>query len=702
MTQTAELLIELFSEEIPARMQLQAASDFKRLFAEQLKQAQLEWDTIDTFVGPRRLTLAGKNIPTQQQDRSEERRGPRVDAPPKAIEGFLKSAGLSSIDDCEQRETPKGTFLFATQHIKGEQFRDLIPDMLNTIIKSFPWPKVMRWGGNAQSWVRPLHSILCLFDDQVVPGQLDLGETKIDFGDTTVGHRFMAPDVLTITSFADYKEKLEKASVIVDHNRRKSLIQEQIQQLAEEHNLVVHVDPKLLDEVTGLVEWPQTILGNIEPEFMSLPREVLVTSMRVHQKYFALENTKGDLAPHFIVVTNVKAQDGGATLVKGNERVLRARLADAQFFYDQDRKQTLEDHGKGLEGVIFHAQLGSMGEKIARMEVLAGQLASSMSADLTQAQRAARLCKNDLVTEMVGEFPELQGTMGAYYATHDGAADEVAQAIADHYKPRGPQDNLPTDSVGDVVSLADKLDTLVGFFAIGIKPTGAKDPYALRRAALGIIRIAERHQELNLFEQLSAAYDLYAKANLPDLQPKDPIVEDLKTFVLDRLKVYWRDQGQRHDHIAAVFAVAKDTPLALLHQRVLALQNLMQGEDVIGIDLLTAYKRACNIVRIEEEKDKTHYNGAVDVNVLIEPTEIKLHQSLVTNLAEIESSLEKHDYSKSMVFLAALKPEIDAFFDEVLVNAKVEDLRTNRLKILSLIRDTFNQIADFSVIEGGH
>ncbi|MEN8237433.1 MAG: glycine--tRNA ligase subunit beta [Pseudomonadota bacterium] len=697
MMQTANLLIELLSEEIPARMQLQAAADFKRLFTEQFKQAQITWETIDTFVGPRRLVLVGKDISIQQRDRTQERRGPRVNAPTKAIEGFLKSAGLSSVSECEQRETDKGTFLFATQYIKGLKTCDIVPDMLTAVIKSFPWPKVMRWSGNTQPWVRPLHSILCLFGDQVVPGQLDLGEAKIKFGNCTLGHRFMAPNSLTIKSTEDYWEQLERALVLVCQGPRKKMIQHQIKHLVKKHSLVVHEDPKLLDEVTGLVEWPQAMLGNIEPEFMSLPREVLVTSMRVHQKYFALEKANGELAPHFIVVANIKALDGGTTLVKGNERVLRARLADAQFFYDQDRKYSLEEHGKKLDSVIFHAQLGSLGQKIARMQGLAEQLAPHMSADVTQARRAALLCKSDLLTEMVGEFPELQGIMGSYYATHDGEPTAVAQAIADHYKPRGPQDNLPTDSVGDVVALADKLDTLAGFFAVGIKPTGTKDPYALRRTALGIIRIAERHQDLNLMPYLTKAYEFYTAK---DLQSKEQVLQELKTFLLDRLKVHWREQGQRHDHIAAVFAVAKETPLALLHQRVLALQNLMYGKDAVGEDLLSAYKRACNIVRIEEIKDNKRYNGDVNTKALVEPEELKLHQSLVTNLTEIESSLAQNEYSQSMTYLANLKPDIDAFFDKVLVNAKQEDLRINRLKLLAFIRDIFNRIADFGVIEG--
>ncbi len=702
MSQTADLLIEFFGEEIPARMQVKASEDLKRLLLEQLAKAGLSCDKVESYVTPRRLAIAAYGVPKAQSDQTVEKRGPRIDAPEAAVQGFLKSVGLTNTAECDTKETAKGTFLLATQHIKGQQTKDVIPDFVNYIVQNLKWPKSMRWRSNTQSWVRPIHNILCIFDRDVVDGSVDLGDQKIAFTNTTWGHRFLAPEAITIRCPDDYVFDLERATVVAVHKSRKALIQHKIQQLAKGHKLAIHPDPTLLEEVTGLVEWPMTLIGTIDQKFMDLPQEVLITSMRVHQKYFALTTQDNKLAPYFILVSNIKPEDGGAMVVTGNERVLRARLADAQFFFDQDRKISLEQHLQRLAKVIFHAKLGSLGQKAIRLEKLAAYLAIPTQANVQQAQRAAKLCKADLVTEMVGEFPELQGTMGSYYAQHDGEPTEVAQAIAEHYRPRGPNEDLPSTLVGDVVSLADKIDTLVGFFAVGIKPTGAKDPYALRRVALGVIRLAERYQQLDLFDALSTAYDLYVDAdnNLPDLLAKTQVMADLRHFILDRLKIYWRDQGQRHDHIAAVFAVAGDTPLALLHQRVQALQDLMKRDDSVGTDLLTAYKRACNIVRIEEGKDQASYNSAVQPKLLVEEAEKKLHQSLTQQQKKIQVSLNQHNYADAMAQLAALKPDIDGFFDDVLVNAKDLELRANRLRMLSLIRNTFDQITDFKEIEG--
>ncbi len=692
-----ELLLELFSEEIPARMQQRAAADLKQLATGKLDGLGLNCTAVKSFVTPRRLALVVEGLPAKQEDRTEERRGPRVDAPEKALAGFLKSVGLGSTDQCEKKSLDKGEFWFATQEIKGKAVVELIPQIVDDIVTELTWPKTMRWGQNNRAWVRPLRSIVCLYDGKVVSGNINLGDDRIPFGDTTYGHRFLKPDAIRVNGFDDYQKKLQQARVVLDQNKRMALIQEKISALAKQKNLQVREDSALLEEVTGLVEWPVPLMGDIEQQFMDLPTEVLTTSMKVHQKYFALEDAKSALAPHFIVVANIEATDGGKALVKGNEKVLKARLSDAKFFFDQDRQRSLEQTGQSLENTVFHAQLGTMADKVIRVAKLARDIAVSVGGDPKLAERAAQLCKADLMTEMVFEFPELQGTMGKYYARNDGEPEEVAQAIEDHYLPLGPNDSLPASYTGRAVALADKIDTLVGFFALGIKPTGSKDPYALRRSALGTIRLAEACIDLKLDDLFARAYDLY---DFPkDSSSKDQLVAELQGFFLNRLKVHWREQGLRHDHIAAVFAVSGDTPLAILYQRVKALDAFMNRTDAVGPNLLIAYRRASNIVQIEEKKDNVSYDAPVDAQNFVEEAERHLHQSLTKNLDLINQSLTKLNFEQAMECVAQLRPSIDTFFEVVTVNDDKPVLRDNRLRLLSMIRNTLHQVADFSKIE---
>jgi glycyl-tRNA synthetase beta chain len=505
-----DYLLELLTEEIPARMQARAAEDLQRLATEQLKGAGLASSSIKTFVTPRRLTLAVSGLPEAQPDQSEERRGPRKGAPEQAVQGFLKSAGLSSIDQCQERDTGKGIFYFAVTNRAGKPTAEVLPPLIRTIVQAFPWPKSMRFPAASFRWVRPINSALSLLDGKVLPLPLD----GIPVGHTTIGHRFLAPQRIPIKDFEDYEAKLHRASVVLDSNARRKQIAEALEKAAKGQQLSLKHDPALLDEVTGLVEYPTVLAGAIDPSFMSLPPEVLTTSMRAHQKYFALLDAKGELAPRFLVVSNMIARDGGKAVVAGNERVLRARLSDAQFFWEQDRKASLSSRVPKLADRVFHAKLGTMEDKVARLEALASELARYVPGDHGQAVRsAAFLAKADLSTGMVGEFPELQGVMGRYYALHDGESREVADAIGEHYSPLGPNDKCPTAPVSVAVALADKVDTLVAFFSIGEVPTGSRDPFALRRAALGTIRlILENGLRVPLQSVLGAAFSIGAQA----------------------------------------------------------------------------------------------------------------------------------------------------------------------------------------------
>ncbi|MCI0431132.1 MAG: glycine--tRNA ligase subunit beta, partial [Rhodospirillales bacterium] len=661
----AELFLELFSEEIPARMQARASDDLKRLVTDRLKEAGLAFSGASAYATPRRLALTVDGLPLAQPDVTEEKRGPRVGAPDQAVQGFLKSAGLSSLDQCEKRDTGKGEFWFAVLKKKGVKTVALLPALLTESFVALPWPKSMRWAGHQYRWVRPLHSVVATFDGALIGGAVDLGGSSIKFGCTTSGHRFLDPSEIKVAGFGDYKVKLREGYVIVDPAERRAAIKEQTDKLAAAEGLTVKPDDALLDEVTGLVEWPAALMGHIDEQFMDTPSEVLTTSMRVNQKYFSLLDKNGKLAPRFLVVSNMETKDGGKAIVAGNERVLRARLSDAKFFWDQDRKVKLEERVPALKDIVFHARLGTVADKVSRTQTLAAELVPHIpGADVDQVRSAALLAKADLTTGMVGEFPELQGVMGRYYAMHEGEKQAVADAIAEHYAPLGPNDRCPTAPVSVAVALADKIDSLVGFFAIDEKPTGSKDPFALRRAALGVIRlIVENKLRLPLKRVFAAAHQSYAgeKAVFAPLKSNE-----LLDFFADRLKVALREKGVRHDLISAVFALGGEDDLVRLLARVDALKRFLDSED--GANLLVAYRRASNIVRIEEKKDGKTYNSGVDGMLLRQEEEKALHQALAASGAAGGRALEGEDFTGAMGALAQLRAPVDAFFDKVTVN----------------------------------
>ena len=695
----AEFLLELFSEEIPARMQARGAEELKRLVCEGLTGAGLEFTSADAYATPRRLALHIDGIPERQPDIKEERKGPKVDAPEKAIEGFLRGAGLESLEQCEKRETPKGEVWFAIIEKKGGDTADVLPEILTAAIQKLVWPKSMRWAANGMRWVRPLHSILAVFDGAALEGSLDLGGEKMEFGYRTWGHRFLSPDYMTANNFKDYVADLKHGYVILDANERRRIIAEKLDELANAEDLDLKEDPGLLDEVTGLVEWPVVLLGSIDEEFMEVPPEVLTTAMRTHQKYFTLLKEDGAMAPRFALVSNMETEDGGAQIVAGNERVLRARLSDARFFWDQDRKETLSSRTTQLADITFHAKLGTLDAKTDRAEALAVEIAKHIDgADRDRVARAARLTKADLVTGMVGEFPELQGLMGRYYALGDGEHEDVADAIRDHYSPQGPGDACPSAPVSVAVALADKIDTLTGFWAIDEKPTGSKDPYALRRAALGVIRlIIENGLRVRLLPLFGAGLDNYPES-VVGKDGKGPACDDLLSFFADRLKAHLRGEGVRHDLVAAVFALGGEDDLVRLLARVEALQGFIESED--GANLLTAFRRAANILRIEEKKDGVSYDEAPDAGGYVQDEEAALGRALEAASAAVATAVEEEKFTGAMAALAALRGPVDEFFDEVTVNAEDADLRVNRLRLLSRIRSTMGLIADFSQIEG--
>ena len=693
----AELLIELFSEEIPAGLQGPAADDLERLVATGLKAVGLEFESSQVFSTPRRLTLCIAGLPAVQPDISEERKGPKADAPDKAVEGFAKSAGLTR-DELEERDTGKGVYYFAKIERTGGASADVLPAILSEAVAKLSWPKSMRWGGHETRWIRPLHSILCLFDGAIVP--MSFGH--LTAGAVTSGHAIHVPHAFRVNDFAEYTAYLREAKVILDPAERREMILATAKELAAAEGLALTPDEGLLNEVIGLVEWPVVLLGAIDEAFLDLPPEVLTAVMRTQQKYFSLAKPDGALAPRFIMVANTEATDGGRAVVAGNERVLRARLADAKFFWDQDRKETLASRAPALKDIVFHAKLGSLGEKVDRVQALASSIADGVpGVNKDQVRSAARLAKADLTTRMVVELAELQGVMGAYYALHDGEAPGVAEAIRDHYAPRGPNDACPSAPVSIAVALADKIDTLVGFFAIDERPTGSKDPFALRRAALGVIRLI---LENGLRIRLRAAFEsarfggsvaVRKKANQPG---REAVASDVLAFLADRLKVHLREQGVRHDLISAVFALAGEDDLVRLMARVEALETFLKGED--GANLLTAYKRASNIVRIEEKNDGRTYGDAPSIKDFREAEEKDLHASLTAAAKASSAAVGKEDFMAAMTELAQLRRPVDHFFDEVTVNCEEPALRANRLRLLSQIRATLDGVADFSQIEG--
>lgn len=703
-----DLLLELFSEEIPARMQGRAAGDLKRLVTDALVDAGLVYEGARAFATPRRLALNITGLPARQADMREERKGPRVGAPEKALAGFLKSAGLSSIDEAKIVSDPKkGDFYVAVTQKKGAPAEEVIAGLMPAIIEKFPWPKSMRWGNGALRWVRPLQSIVCLFGPEteetvVVPFAVD----GLQSGNATYGHRFMAPEEIEVRRFDDYAASLEKARVVLDPERRADIILHDARDLALAAGLELVEDEALLAETAGLVEWPVVLMGSFDEAFLQVPAEVLVTAMKNHQKCFSLRDPRTDkLANRFLLVSNLVAEDGGKAIVAGNERVIAARLSDAKFFWETDLKTLLADRVEKLKEITFHEKLGTQFERVERLQKLAAEIAPLVKADAELASRAALLAKADLVTEMVGEFPELQGLMGRYYAQAQGEPEAVARAIEDHYKPQGPSDEVPSDPVTIAVALADKLDTLTGFWAIDEKPTGSKDPYALRRAALGVVRlILSNNLRLPLNAELRKGFKEFRPVMLskgegtfgaPDSTASR---QDLLAFFADRLKVHLRDAGARHDLIDAVFSLGGQDDLLMIVRRVEALGRFLDTEN--GANLLAGVKRGTNILRIEEKKDGRSFDGAPDHHLLSEPAEKELANVLDAVLHHVEDHVEREDFEGAMAALAELRPAVDAFFDHVTVNAEDAALRENRLKLLNRLREATLKLADFSKIEG--
>ncbi|MCB1494864.1 MAG: glycine--tRNA ligase subunit beta [Bauldia sp.] len=795
-----DLLLELFSEEIPARMQRKAAEDLRKLVTDALVEAGLVYEGAKAFATPRRLALTVHGVPARSPDTREERKGPRVGAPEKAIEGFLRAAGLSSIDEATIRPDKKGDVYVAVIEKPGRAAEAVIAEIVPKVVRGFPWPKSMRWGPRSArhgafgdgfssafdtgslKWVRPLHSILCVFgpetaETEVVPFDID----GIHSGDTTHGHRFMAPEAITVRRFDDYAPKLEKAKVVLDADRRKEIILADARDRALALGLELVEDEGLLEEVAGLVEWPVVLVGSFDGDFLEIPPEVIRATIRANQKCFVLRNPssgasfeaslreapqdgeggasdegagagnsprhpevlpkaaskdaqRNDLANRFIMVANIEAPDGGKAIVAGNERVIRARLSDAGHFWQTDRAplpgyqqasdRPLDQRLAKLKAqdIVFHEKLGTQGARVARIARLAREIAPLVGADPDKAERAAMLAKADLVTEMVGEFPELQGLMGRYYAEAQGEDPSVAVAIEEHYKPVGPSDSVPTDPVAVAVALADKLDMLVGFWAIDEKPTGSKDPYALRRAALGVIRIVlERELRLDLWKPLSNAIVAYYEQGNPNvisaidawieeaIHPDDESshvahvtgafgVSGLQDFFRDRLQVQLRQDGARHDLVEAVFALPHQRDLLLIVRRVEALGRFLDTED--GRNLLAGSKRAANILREEEKKSGETFDGEVDASRLVEPEEKALYEAIGAARGEVEAAIGLEDFDDAMRALARLRAPVDLFFDKVLVNDPDAGVRANRLRLLNLIREATRAVADFSKIEG--
>ena len=674
-----QLLLELFSEEIPARMQSQAARDLERMARERLAEAGFLPEAFKTFAGPRRLTLVVEGLAPDQADRTEERKGPRVGAPDAAIDGFLRSTGLARGDLVE-----RDGIWFATIARTGRATTEIVAEMVEAIVRGFPWPKSMKWGTGSLRWVRPLQRILCTFDGEIVPFHIE----GIAAGDLTEGHRFMGSrQAVRTRTFDEYAAALKSDFVVLDVEQRRQIILDGARTLCFARNLELVEDEGLLDEVAGLAEWPTPILGDMDPAFLDLPPEVIRTSMRTHQKYFAVRDpATGALAPNFLVVANIAASDGGTAVAAGNARVLSARLNDARFFWDEDRKTSLEARLEKLKGVTFHAKLGTMYQRVQRIEALARLIAPLVGADPDLAAQAARLAKADLGTGMVSEFPELQGLMGGYYARAEGLVPQVADAIRDHYRPQGPGDAAPTAPVSVAVALADKLDTLAGFFGCDEKPTGSRDPFALRRAALGVIRIVlDNEVRFGLVDLIR-----HAAAEGPDASA------ELLAFFADRLKVLLRDQGKRHDLVDAIFALGDDD-LVRIVARVEALDDFLRTED--GANLLAGYKRATNILKAEEKKSALPA-GAPGRLPSGPPEETALINALATTEPRLNAELAAENFTAAMRALANLRAPVDAFFDKVLVNADDPAERDNRLRLLIQVRSAMGRVADFSLIAG--
>jgi glycyl-tRNA synthetase beta chain len=700
-----DLLLELFSEEIPARMQAKAADDLRRMVTERLVAEGLVYEGAKAFATPRRLALTVHGIPVRQSDLKEERRGPRVGGPDAAVQGFLKATGLASIDEAKiQRDPKKGDFYVALIEKPGRATLDVLADMLPVIIRTFPWPKSMRWGERsarpgALNWVRPLHAIVATFGlETEEPDVVRFAVDAIESGQITYGHRFMAPTPISVRRFEDYDAKLLAAKVVLDPERRKDAILTDAKQLAFAQGFELVEDQGLLDEVAGLVEWPVVLMGSFDQEFLSMPGEVIRATIRNNQKCFVVSDPKtGKLTNKFILTANIEASDGGKAIVAGNERVIRARLSDAKFFYETDLKTRLEDRLPKFDSIVFHEKLGTQGERIARIERLAAEIAPLVGADAEKAKRAAKLAKADLLTEVVGEFPELQGLMGKYYALAHGEDASVAAASEEHYKPQGPADRVPTDPVSIAVGLADKISTLVGFWIEDEKPTGSKDPYALRRAALGVIRlIISNNLRLPLWPVLRREWGEYAQRGRRVGEP-DETIADLVNFFADRLKVQLREQGARYDLVDAVLALEAQDDLLMIVRRVEALGTFLDTDD--GRNLLAGTKRATNILLIEEKRDKRTFAGAPDPSLYKLDEEKTLAKAIEQVKAEASAAIANEDFAGAMSVMAKLRPAVDAFFDKVKVNDDDPGVRENRLKLLNEIRAATRAVADFSKIQ---
>ncbi len=697
------LLLELFSEEIPARMQARAAEDLRALITNGLVEAGLTYEGAQSHATPRRLVLAIDGLDAKAKDMREERKGPRVDAPQAAIDGFLKSTGLT-LEQLTKQDDKKGQVFIAVIAKKGRAATEIIAELVPQVIRSFPWPKSMRWGSGALRWVRPLHSIICTFDGEVVP--FDVG--GIASGNATRGHRFLAPAVITAKRFEDYADKLHKTHVIISADVRAQTIQTEAKNLAFAQGLELVEDEALVKEVAGLVEWPVVLMGEFDKSYLDVPADVIITTIKNNQKSFCLRDAKtGKLANRYILVANTVPKDGGAEIIRGNNKVIAARLSDAKFFWDQDRKVSLESLLPKLDSITFHAKLGTQGERVKRIEALAGEIAKTIGADVEKTKLAARLCKADLVTNMVGEFPELQGAMGRYYALDQKIDADVADAIRDHWKPQGPSDSLPVSKIGQAVALADKLDTLVGFWAIDEKPTGSKDPYALRRAAIGAIRIVlEKALRLPLIKTATRESSTFIEALAQQLMAEYASLigrllfqsPTIMEFFADRLKVYLKDQGKRHDLIDAVFAFGGQDDLLMIVRRVEALSNFLATDD--GKNLLAGAKRASNILKIEEKKDGKAHDGAVDDAMLSLAEEKSLNTAVTTATAQASAAIAKENFEAAMTAIAKLRAPVDAFFEKVTVNDADPKIRANRLALLNRIRAATAEVADFSKIEG--
>ncbi|KAF0185474.1 MAG: glycyl-tRNA synthetase beta chain [Hyphomonadaceae bacterium] len=756
----SEFLLELFSEEIPARMQKRAMEDLVRLLDEGFKKAGILQCEFESFVAPRRLGVGVTDLPTATPEVREEKKGPKLGASQAAIDGFIRAAGIASISEARiESDAKKGDYYVVDVVKAGAKTTEIIAELVPQIIRNFPWPKSMRWGEGSLRWVRPLHRVLALFDGEIVPFEIE----GIKASNQTEGHRFHGNGVFAVANFADYKTKIAAANVIIDREVRKASILVQAGEICAKNGLELVDDIGLLEEVCGLVDKPFVILGQMDAAFLDLPPEVIRLTLRLNQKYFvANDKATGKLAPYFIVVSNVNASDGGKAIALGNARVLSARLNDARYFWDLDRKTPLASRVAKLDTLVFHEKLGSVGEKVKRIVELAGEIAPLVGANVDDAKRAALLCKADLTTEMVGEFPELQGIMGRYYASlgavpsrppiYRGAVERmppplqvgeelasVANAIAEHYKPIGPSDNVPTHPVSIAVALADKFDTLVGFFAIGEKPTGSGDPYALRRAALGIIRIIlENELHLNYYDlveylTVEALTNLalkavdeagtisniaiergYSEETIHEIVGAEThthqwagrrvfeegiarVKKGLPSFFLDRLKIYLRDQGFEHDIIDAAYAI-DDDDLVRIVNRIKALSIFLKTTE--GENLLAGYKRAANILKAEEKKGWESADAVVNPSLFKENAEMSLFATLGEISSDLAVFLAKEDFAGALGALSSLRSPIYAFLDDVLVNDADASIRQNRLALLAQLRQMMAKIADFECIRG--